>query len=395
MKRCLIAILLIALPAAAGQEKWWDAYNRGVKAVNAKNYAEGIAALQKALEETPAENAAARPKNETFAYVPHYWLGIARFNLGDFDGALREWKTSEEQGAVEKTDYYSKLRDWMARAQAEKQRGAQSAAAASKSAADAALRRALASQMEALSSGGDRTDSYRAANRKLQEALSLFNSGGTDIKAYERVAATAGDAKDLFGRAAEEGKKMKAARPAIVARQQPAQVKANVPAPVQQTQTASVAQAPAAEAAAATQTASTTQTAVVAAPAVLTPKEEPVLVATVTTAPSAIAAAAPLKHAPARAQLESAYRAFATGDLNSSERALTSMLDASPSGEAFLLRGCARYTLAMLTRNSDSLLAAARSDFKAALKLNRSLRLDKTAFSPKLIAFFEEVRRGG
>ncbi|HSP17356.1 MAG TPA: hypothetical protein VLV78_21610 [Thermoanaerobaculia bacterium] len=390
MKRLLLFVLLIALPVAAAQEKWWEAYNRGVKAVNAKNYTEAVAALQKAMAETPAENSAARTRNEIFVYVPHFWLGIAKFNLGDVDGALREWKTSEEQGAIEKTDYYSKLRDWVSRAQAEKQRGAQNAASASKNAADAALSRALAGQMDALSSGGDRTDIYRAANRRLQEALSLFNSAGTDIKAYERAAATAGDARELFGRAAEEGKKMKAARPVIVAKQQqPSPVKPSVAPPpsVPATQTAAAPPEPV--------PALPVPTTTTVAQTVLMPKEEPVLVATATTAPAAISAAA-LQHAPpTRAQLESAYRAFAAGDLSSSERALTSMLDGSPSGEAYLLRGCARYTRAVLSRNSDSLLAAARSDFKAALKLNRSLRLDKTAFSPKLIAFFEEVRRGG
>lgn len=96
-----------------------------------------------------------------------------------------------------------------------------------------------------------------------------------------------------------------------------------------------------------------------------------------------------------RALLESAYRAFANGDLGASEQALTSILNASPSGEAFLLRGCTRYTRAMLSRSPEAGLTAARSDFKAALKLNRALRLDKTAFSPKLIAYFEQVRRGG
>ncbi|HSP34447.1 MAG TPA: PEGA domain-containing protein [Thermoanaerobaculia bacterium] len=83
------------------------------------------------------------------------------------------------------------------------------------------------------------------------------------------------------------------------------------------------------------------------------------------------------------------------GDLQAAERELTSKLDAAPSGETLLLRGCARYTRAMLTSAPDAGLAAARDDFKAALKLDRELQLDTLLFSPKLIAFFEEVRRGG
>ncbi|HEV8657394.1 MAG TPA: hypothetical protein VGS96_02095 [Thermoanaerobaculia bacterium] len=380
MKRALILLVVIALPAAAAQEKWWDAYNRGVKAVNAKSYDAAVAALQKAMAEMPVENTAARTRNEIIVYVPHFWLGIAKFNLGDVDGALREWKTSEEQGAIEKTDYYSKLRDWVARAQTEKLRNARDASAESRKSADAALNRALAGQMEALSAGGDRTDTYRAANRKLQEALSVFNSAGSEIKSYERAAATAADARMLFDRAADEGKRMKAARPVA---------KPSVAPPIAAAQPVSPPQP---EPILPVQTTATVE---------LTPKKqepapsplslpEPVgqkIVAAATPQP------VPSRPVSVRAQLESAYRAFATGDFNASERVLTSMLSTSRSGEAYLLRGCVRYTRAMLSRTPD--LESAKNDFKAALQMKRSLRLDQSAFSPKLIAFFEEVRKGG
>lgn len=394
MRRALLVVLLVAAPLFAARDPWAEAYNRGVKAVSSKSYAEAATLLQKAIADMPNETTAARTRSEIFVYVPHFWLGIAKFNLGDVDGALREWKISEDQGAIEKTDYYSKLRDWVSRAQAEKVRNARSAAAESKNAADAAMSRALARQMEALSAGGDRSESYRAANRKLQEALALFNAAGTDIKTYERATATAGEATGLFARAVEEGKKSKAARPPAVAKAPPQ------PTPVV---TASVTPPPArpAEAPATTLTTAPAallpaQTTTTAAQSVLTPRTEPVLVATESASqPEKRIAMPPVRDVPPRAELESAYRAFATGDLAGSERALTSILDASPSGEAYLLRGCARYTRAMLSRSPEAGLAAARSDFKAALKLNRGLRLDKVAFSPKLIAFFEEVRRGG
>lgn len=396
MKRALVLLLFIALPAAAAQEKWWDAYSRGVKAVNTKSYDTAVAALQKAMAEMPVESNAARTRNEIIVYVPHFWLGIAKFNLGDVDGALREWKTSEEQGAIEKTDYYSKLRDWVARAQTEKLRNARDASAESRKGADAALNRALAGQMEALSAGGDRTDTYRAANRKLQEALGVFNSAGSDIKAYERAAATAADARAFFDRAADEGKKLKAARPVVVSKpavpQQRPQPQPSVAPPPKQEPVVAVAP-PQPEPVLPAQTTATV------AQIELTPKkQEPAPpVVTEPIAPKIIASvtqqAVPSRPVSTRAQLESAYRAFASGDFNSSERVLTSILGVTPSSEAYLLRGCARYTRAMLSRTPD--LAGAKSDFKAALKMKRSLRLDKSAFSPKLIAFFEEVRRSG
>jgi len=90
MKRIALTLLLIvALPAFAAPEKWWEAYARGVAAVNARNYKAASEALQKSLAEMPNEGTNVRTRKELITYVPHFWLGIAKFNLGDPDGALR------------------------------------------------------------------------------------------------------------------------------------------------------------------------------------------------------------------------------------------------------------------------------------------------------------------
>src|SRR5687768_9718065 len=108
MKRLLVALLLLAFSAsAAAPEKWWDAYDRGVAAVNAKNYKLAAESLQKAISEMPAEGLNVRTKKSLITYVPHFWLGIAKFNLGDPDGALREWRICEEQGVLARTEYYA------------------------------------------------------------------------------------------------------------------------------------------------------------------------------------------------------------------------------------------------------------------------------------------------
>ncbi|HYM61627.1 MAG TPA: hypothetical protein VEZ11_12135, partial [Thermoanaerobaculia bacterium] len=88
---CLTVLLMAALPLVAA-EKWYEAYNRGVKAVNAKSYEAAVEALQKSIGEMPNEGTSVRARNEIITYVPHFWLGSAKFNLGDSDGALREWK---------------------------------------------------------------------------------------------------------------------------------------------------------------------------------------------------------------------------------------------------------------------------------------------------------------
>lgn len=449
MKRLALLLLVIALPAAAAkEEKWWDAYNRGVKAVTSKNYDVAIAALQKAIAEMPNENNAARTRNEVITYVPHFWLGIAKFSTDDIDGALREWKISEDQGAIAKTEYFSRLRDFVSRAQAEKVRQAQGAASGARKEADAALSRALSRQMEALSAGGDRSETYRAAGRKLQEAMGQFNAAGTSIEAYNRAADTAAQARDLFGKAADDAKKQKAARPAPVPVQRP----------VVQAQAVPVAEPPKPQPvpvlAPVVETAAPPPIVVPqpVAPAVQTPVEseghvnarvalqqyrrrlsslpssrnpslqeftrlasdganklqqdlaaaaddataqrvsDAVSTAEAELTAKLITSSTQPKTADARPQLESAYRAFAAGDLEASERVLSAILISAPSGEAYLLRGCTRYTRALLSRN-EALIGEATTDFKTALKLKRSLRLDKKSFSPKLVSFFDQLRK--
>src|SRR3954469_20333187 len=216
MKRlAFVAVAIVLTVPVSAAEKWWEAYDRGVKAVNAKQWQAGSDELLRAIAEEPIESTGVRARNQIITYVPHFFLGIARFNLGDVDGAMREWKTSEDQGAIQNTDYYTALKEWVARGKTEKQRLAQNAAGESKRAADAAVRRALSSQMEAVSAGGDQGDAYRTAQRKLQEALDQFNKAGTDVRAYNHAAELAAQARDLFASAAENAKRQKAIRPIV------------------------------------------------------------------------------------------------------------------------------------------------------------------------------------
>jgi hypothetical protein len=98
----------------------------------------------------------------------------------------------------------------------------------------------------------------------------------------------------------------------------------------------------------------------------------------------------------ATVDLSEAFRAYAAGDLGAAEQLLTRMLATQPAAQtapgAYALRGCVRYTRALLARDAGALLASASADFKAALQRNRALRLDRRAFSPKLVAFFENIR---
>jgi hypothetical protein len=434
VKRAIAFVLLFVATPAFAAEKWVDAYKRGIGAITNKNYDAGIDAMQRALAEMPNESAAARYRNESIVYVPHYWIGVAKFNLGDIDGALRELHTSEEHGAILNTDYYSKLRDYVARANAAKLRAAQSAAADSRKTADAAVSHAMSTQMDALGAGADRRDSYRTGQRKLQEAMNQLKSGA-DSRSYRSATEAANQAADLFASAAEEARRAKAARPPAVAAKptpQPVQkpvVVAPPPAPVPvevakvevQTIKAPPPEQPAPAPAPAVERKELADARVslqqlrqrlttgraksdqnvsreakrLDAELRKNPNDatlSAVMSFVQTTQRNLDQAALAKPAAPvSKPDLTIAYRAFAHGDIDKSDALLTSMIDTRPSPEALLLRGCARYTAAMLSRKPD--LKSAESDFKTALKLNRGLRLDRDAFSPKLVAYFEGLRK--
>jgi hypothetical protein len=441
MKRVAMLIALLALPAFGAAVSWYDSYNRGVDAVRNGKYAAGADLLQRAINEMPTESGSARYRSEPFiTYMPHFWLGIAKFNLGDYDGALREFKTSQDQGAIQNTQYLPQLNDWVSKANSARQRGAENAASASKREANAAIMRAALAQSTAVSAGADRIEGYRTADRKLREAMAAAGSAGTDINAYKRVVDMATQAEGLFKGAAEEAKKLKAARPPAVAAKpqpqpaqpqpRPAEVIAAQPPPVVVTKTEPPPkQVAAAQPPPQTQPAAESEALVNARVAVQSYKRhlidahqpandaqkferelsgDPKVIARVTShvaekekqlAAKMAKAAKPMDvvenhDAGVRAQLESAFRLFASGDLQSSEQQLSIVLGSQRSAEAFLLRGCARYTSAMLGRNRDAMLASATADFREALKLNSALRLDRSSFSPKLVAYFDGLRAG-
>lgn len=356
-------LLVIAAIAVAAM----NAYQHGVKAVQAKDYATAITELQHAIATAPSEG----PN-----YVPHFWLGIARYETHDYDAALREWKVSEEQGVVQGTEYYARMREFEAQAQRAKAEAVHNAVAEPRKNADAAMSRAMSAQMEAVGAGGDRLESYRSGKRKLEQALADFNRAGNDGQAYQRAADGANQARELFVTAADEAKRVKAA---AAAKPKPAP-----PQPQITLAPSKTINVPKLEPAA-------------PAPAPVPVESEASVEARIKQqeqhARELLAKSKPVTVTAARVNpIEPAYRAFARGDFVASEQLLNAMLAQKPTADAYLLRGCTRYTRAMLSRAPAPLLANATADFREARKLNRSARLDASVFSPKLVAFFEQSR---
>jgi len=449
MKRVVLGLLLVAALPALGAPKWYEAYNFGVNQVRTSNFQAGAQALQRAVDEMPQENAAQAVPGQIFTYTPHFWLGIARLNLGDPDGALREWKISEDQGAIQNTPYYAQLRDLIGRANSQRQRRAEGAATPSKQEANGAIGRALSAQVDAVTAGGDRSETYHAAQRKLAEAKDTNSKAGVDVRSYKRAVELAEEARSLFVTAAEEGRKQRASRPVRPSPQlqrktapgevvipfddlpQPKQMLQPQPAAPPVPVTQSVAPAPQpkpevkkplppeplpdAESEALVAARITVQqyrrrlltlnlptTDAQRLDHELKPGSDAKTIQSVVDqvvakereldAPKPVEAAVAPTPDPTHDQLETAYRAFAAGDLASSDRVLSQLLATKESAEAYLLRGCARFTQAMLSRNRDPLLAGAASDIQSALRLNGSLHLDPALWSPKLVAFFAQVK---
>ncbi|HVT02949.1 MAG TPA: hypothetical protein VHL58_06185 [Thermoanaerobaculia bacterium] len=94
-----------------------------------------------------------------------------------------------------------------------------------------------------------------------------------------------------------------------------------------------------------------------------------------------------------RAQLHNAYSEFTKGNVETCESITSTLIQSRMANEdAFLLRGVARFTRAMVSNQRD-LLGAAAADFSAALTLNSAVGLDPKLFSPKLVSFFNDVRK--
>ena len=111
-------------------------------------------------------------------YLPHYYLGIARAELGDCRTALAEWAESEGQGVITGRDEYADLKARRTRCEeavsAAEAAAAQAAAAVERAAAAAADLADLATgaEMEALWREGEPSfaDRQKEAERKLQTA---------------------------------------------------------------------------------------------------------------------------------------------------------------------------------------------------------------------------------
>jgi len=99
-RRLLPLALALGLPAFAGAEEWYDAYNRGLAALKQHEGGQAVAGLNRAIQlrKEPGENLLTYGTNAVRRYYPYLRLADAYLMLGDPAAARRTLRRSEEVG---------------------------------------------------------------------------------------------------------------------------------------------------------------------------------------------------------------------------------------------------------------------------------------------------------
>lgn len=100
--------LLLPSPAAAAPE-FLRYYKTGLSAAEAGDWAQVEEMMRAAIERRTEEKRRLVFRFYFGGYFPHYYLGMARYHLGDCAGALASWAESEGQGAIVGRDEHAEL----------------------------------------------------------------------------------------------------------------------------------------------------------------------------------------------------------------------------------------------------------------------------------------------
>ena len=183
--RTLVLLASIAAAEAPAQGQSQRAYRDGVKAAEKGDWQ----SVKELMTVAIADRAEERKR-----YTPHYYLGLALFELGDCDGALGSWQTSQQQGALGKEEL-AKVRSGLGVCAA---RQSEQAAAAARLGAQEALDRAgrsAAALRSAVDSGIDQE--WRAGSPSGSSRQAAAEARLESAKAAVEQAGANGDAAGL------------------------------------------------------------------------------------------------------------------------------------------------------------------------------------------------------
>jgi hypothetical protein len=107
-----VIFCMLSQPALAG---WESDYNKALEAYEEDSPRQAAKLLRAAIAKKDKEKANAIKASGMFfePYLPHYYLGLVLFQLEDYEGAVRELKTSESMGVIKAKKFeslYAQLR---------------------------------------------------------------------------------------------------------------------------------------------------------------------------------------------------------------------------------------------------------------------------------------------
>jgi hypothetical protein len=221
-----VVFLLASTPASS---QYLGAYKTGLDAIEARDWGRAASSMTEAIAERDEEKMKLPARLFLRPYVPHFYLGYARWKLGDCDGALAAWAESERQGVLPRLPEADIARrgredcDQRARqgvlANAREQ--ARQALTRASDTAAALLERSRDEQLREVWSGGDPSPATRHQQSLeiLRQAGELLAGGGVDQKAIVRAEALIRDAvAELDAVAAEVDRLTEASRRALAER---------------------------------------------------------------------------------------------------------------------------------------------------------------------------------
>lgn len=116
---CFFVPWLLAPTVLRADDDFLDAYKEGLKALEDQRWDLAADKMRQALAGRSEESGKLIKKGYFRKYLPHYYLGVAHYELGDCESALTSWAESEGQGVVTKRDAaYEDLLDYRDQCQA-------------------------------------------------------------------------------------------------------------------------------------------------------------------------------------------------------------------------------------------------------------------------------------
>ena len=208
-------LLLVALAAClslAGrpaQAQYLSAYKDGLDAIEAADWERAAAAMSRAVGMRSEEKMKLPVRLFLRPYLPHFYLGNARFERGDCAGALAAWAESERQGVAPKLPEFETARRGRkaceerasARALTDAREDARASLLRSTEAADALVARSRDPRIQSLWNEGDPSpaDRHRNGLDLLAQAERLLADAAIDAAGVRRAEAIVRQADDLLG----------------------------------------------------------------------------------------------------------------------------------------------------------------------------------------------------